>query len=115
MKRIQMKHYYDYEWRKNPNAVYIGRGRGEYGKWGNPFKESEYGLEECLRLYREWLEMKLQEDPTFLEPLRGKDLVCFCSLNSSCHGDIIIEFLSRDNKRESLISNDAVREDDKNE
>lgn len=95
MKRIQMKHYYDYEWQKNPNAIYVGRGRGEYGKWGNPFKESEYGLDECLRLYREWLKQKLIEETDFLDPLKGKDLVCWCALDQPCHADIIIEFLEK--------------------
>lgn len=89
MKRIQKKGFFDYSWKSNPNAVYIGRP----SKWGNPFKLKEHSMEQCLALYREWLINKLKEDPYFLEPLRGKDLVCFCSLNSPCHGDIIIEFL----------------------
>lgn len=93
MKRLRMKHYRDYEWKKNPNAIYVGRGKGERGKWGNPFKVSEYGLKKCLELYREWLMEKLAHDPEFLEPLRGKDLVCFCKLDQPCHADIIIEMI----------------------
>lgn len=91
MVRIQKKTFFDYEWKKNPNAVYVGRGKG--CKWGNPFKASEYGLEGCLKKYREWLTQKLRADPLFLEPLRGKDLVCFCPLDQPCHADIITEFL----------------------
>lgn len=90
-----MKNFYDYSWKSNPNAVYIGRGRGERGKWGNPFKVEDWGREICLELYREWLKKKLKEEPDFLEPLRGKDLVCFCKLSEKCHGDIIIEFLEK--------------------
>lgn len=87
--RIQRKNFFDYSWKSNPNAVYVGRP----SKWGNPFKVSEYGLEQCLKLYRNWLTQKLNENPNFLEPLRGKDLVCFCPLDKPCHIDIIIEFL----------------------
>jgi hypothetical protein len=25
-------------WRMPPNTVYVGRGKGEYGKWGNPLR-----------------------------------------------------------------------------
>jgi len=89
MRRIRKKNFYDYSWKSNPNAVYIGRP----SKWGNPFKVSECGLEKSLELYEKWLEKKLKEDPSFLEPLRGKDLVCFCSLSSPCHGDVIIKKL----------------------
>jgi hypothetical protein len=89
--RIQMKNYYDNSWKSNKNAVYCGRP----SPYGNPFTVKEHGLDECLRLYRTYLELKLKENPKFLEPLRGKDLVCFCSLTSKCHCDIIIEFLER--------------------
>ena len=88
MKRMQKKNFTDYSWKSNPNAVYVGRP----SPWGNPFKVKDYGLKECLKLYRKWLKEKLKENPDFLEPLRGKDLVCFCSLNQPCHADIIIEF-----------------------
>lgn len=67
-------------------AVYIGRP----SKWGNPY--DSFGREENIRRFREYLTDKLMQDEAFLEPLRGKDLVCFCKpLN--CHGDVIMEFL----------------------
>lgn len=91
MKRIQKKNFYDYSWKSNPNAVYVGRPT----KWGNPFKVSEYGLEECLEKYRKWLDEKLMNDPDFLKPLIGKDLVCFCSLNQNCHANILIEYVQK--------------------
>ncbi len=89
LKRIQMKNYYDYSWKDNPRATYVARP----SKYGNPFRIDIYGLEECIRLYRKWLEQKLKEDPKFLEPLIGKDLVCYCSLSNKCHADILIEFV----------------------
>jgi len=89
MKRIKRKGFFDYTWKSNPNAVYVGRP----SKWGNPYKVKDYGLEECLRLYYLWLTEKLKEDRKFLEPLIGKDLVCFCDLDKPCHADILIEFV----------------------
>lgn len=85
-KRIQKKNFYDYEWKKNPNAVYVGRP----SKWGNPFKVSEHGLDKALFLYNMWLGHQLSKNPDFLEPLRGKDLVCFCPLDQRCHADLLL-------------------------
>jgi hypothetical protein len=91
--RIQKKNFYDYSWKVNSNAVYVGRP----SIWGNPFKvgkkQGEYSLEEALFLYRKWLSEIIKEHPDFLTPLKGKDLVCFCKLDSPCHADVIIEFL----------------------
>jgi len=88
MKRIQRKNFFDYSW-KADNGVYVGRPT----RWGNPFKISEYVLDECLRLYRKWLHEQLAKNPAFLEPLKGKNLVCFCATDKPCHADVIMEFL----------------------
>jgi hypothetical protein len=91
MKRIQKKNFYDYEWKKNSNAVYIGRP----SKYGNPFKLSDMPLGKCLGMYRLYLQAMLKVNPYFLDELKGKDLVCFCPLDKPCHGDIIIEYLEK--------------------
>lgn len=60
-----------------PAASYIGRG----SPWGNPFVIGRDGDrdEVCRRFECEVL-------PTLnVEPLRGKDLVCFCA-PARCHG-----------------------------
>ena len=88
--RIQKKNFFDYSWKSNPNAVYVGRP----SKWGNPFKVAEFGVQQSLKLFRLHLQEKLRQQPDFLEPLRGKDLVCFCKLTDPCHADIISEFLT---------------------
>jgi hypothetical protein len=65
--------------------VYIGRG----SPWGNPFKIGTDGDrdEVCDRFEREVL-------PTLdVEPLRGKNLVCFCA-PQRCHGDAILRKLA---------------------
>lgn len=66
------------------DAVYIGRG----SPWGNPFVIGKDGdrNEVCDHFERETL-------PTLdLEPLRGKDLVCWCK-PARCHGDSILKAL----------------------
>ena len=70
------------------NAVYVGRPT----MWGNPFPLVGYSREDCLRLYQEWLERKLGEDPTFLDPLKGKDLACWCPIDLPCHADILLKY-----------------------
>lgn len=70
-----------------PNAIYVGRP----SRWGNPYTLVDtYGdREELLRKYTKWLEEKDLE--TFLAPLIGKDLACWCSLDKSCHADILLD------------------------
>lgn len=66
------------------DAVYIGRG----SRWGNPFIIGIDGDrdEVCDRYEQEIL------PDLDLEPLRGKDLLCFCA-PKRCHGDFIIRRL----------------------
>jgi hypothetical protein len=65
-------------------ATYIGRG----SPWGNPFKIGIDGNRDrvCDRFEREIL-------PSLnVEPLRGKDLWCFCA-PLRCHGHSILRKL----------------------
>ena len=92
MKRIQRKGYGDYSWKNNSNAVIVHRP----SKFGNPYKLTEYCLDESLRLYEIWLREQLRKDIHFLDELKGKDLVCFCPVSSTdkitCHADILIRY-----------------------
>lgn len=85
-KRLRKKHLYDYEWKKNPNTVFVARP----SRWGNPYKVPEYELEESLRKYSVWLLKQLHKNPYFVDELIGKDLVCYCSLDQKCHADILL-------------------------
>ena len=67
------------------NAVSVTRP----GKWGNPYTVEEYGREQAIRLYREWLVGK------DLSELRGKDLACYCPLDQPCHADVLLELANR--------------------
>ena len=69
------------------NAVYVGRP----SKWGNPFKVDDWTIHMALAAYEEWLDKQLKQNPHFLDPLKGKDLACWCRLNEPCHADILLE------------------------
>lgn len=75
-----------------PDAVYVGRGLGS--KWGNPYPvgiaAAEYTRKEALQLYQEYAERRLKRDPHWLDELKGKDLVCWCS-PFACHADILLK------------------------
>lgn len=94
--RIQRKRTKGY--RLPENAVSITRP----GRWGNPFKvgsvvaesPSHYprvlGIADVLEWYEKWLRVQIKRQPDFLEPLRGKDLACFCKEGAPCHGDVLL-------------------------
>lgn len=75
----------------NANAEYIGRG----SVWGNPFiigKDGDRDL--VIRKFQAYAEWRLSKEPDWLEPLRGKDLSCYCA-PQACHGDVIIYLLEK--------------------
>jgi len=86
-------------------AVYVGRGRGDYGRWGNPFTvaqaleadfaETEAGARRVVtETYRDWLTgdfpLTSESEGTswsrerrdwiraHISDLAGKDLACWC-------------------------------------
>lgn len=84
---------------KEQYDVFIGRG----SKWGNPFTHIKDKTtladvivdtrEEAIERYREYL-IGNQELLDCLDELEGKILGCYCK-PKSCHGDILLEFLSK--------------------
>ena len=91
--------------RKAPYDIYIGRAKGEIGKWGNPFTHRQDGKtlakyvvssrEEAIEAYREWITngegSYLMND---LHELKDKVLGCWCK-PLSCHGDILVELIKK--------------------
>ena len=68
-----------------PNgAVYVGRPT----KWGNPF--SKGSKEQNINNFREYACERIEREPDWLTPLKGKDLVCWCA-PAGCHGDVLVE------------------------
>ncbi len=57
---------------------------------------------DALDAYKRLLEgnAELQE---LVRPLKGKRLGCWCKPHKACHGDIIAEFLERDNRITELF------------
>lgn len=87
-KRVQRKRTRG--WRMPSNAKYVGRP----SKWGNPFRVGIDGdIKEVLEKYAVYLDGILQMTPSFLDPLKGKDLACWCPLGKPCHADILLKFL----------------------
>jgi hypothetical protein len=84
---------------KEQYDVFIGRG----SKWGNPFTHIKDKTtladvivdtrEEAIERYREYLAGN-EELLACLDELEGKTLGCYCK-PKSCHGDILLEFLSK--------------------
>lgn len=94
-----------------PNALKVDRST----RWGNPFNATQIGvafsvwgfpmpicgllappsLERCLDMYVAWLMGRVKADPTFLNPLRGRDLGCWCALDKPCHADILLRLANR--------------------
>jgi hypothetical protein len=74
-------------WKMPSNAKYVGRPT----VWGNPYDLQGYDRATALKLYSQWLDEKLVEDPIFLAPLAGKDLASWCPLHLECHTDILLK------------------------
>ena len=70
-------------------AVYVGRPT----VFGNPFSKGT--KEQNIADFREYAEERIGTDPQWLNPLEGKDLVCWCS-PAGCHGEVLIELANKD-------------------
>jgi hypothetical protein len=77
-------------------SVYIGRGTGDRGKFGNPFPVGNgVSVKESVDKYRTWLWQKIKEDAQYardLYELKGKRLACpGGEPNDQCHGQVILK------------------------
>lgn len=67
-------------------AVYVGRPSA----WGNPFRAGKDGTREAvIAKFEAYALERLTREPDWLEPLRGKDLVCWCA-PLACHADVLL-------------------------
>lgn len=74
-------------WRMPAGVVYVGRP----GRYGNPLKASgRYPLAHNLIEFEDWVDHRTRAGKLDLEPLRGKDLACWCPVGAPCHGDVLI-------------------------
>ena len=77
-----------------PNTVSVARP----GKWGNPYRIGTCLIgdaEAAVMAYR----ANLPLSRTFAEPLRGKNLACWCPLDQPCHADVLLELANADRPR----------------
>jgi hypothetical protein len=92
MKRIQRKRTKG--WKMPPNTVYVGRPT----RWGNPYfiaPKGQFTREQAIETYENYVKRVLVDHPDFLEPLKGKDLACWCPLDKPCHADVLLKFLKQ--------------------
>ena len=76
-------------------AIYVGRPT----YWGNPYTVKVHGREKAIEAYRADIEYALGRHGGTIDilvvenlaALRGKDLVCWCPLEESCHADVLLE------------------------
>jgi hypothetical protein len=91
-KRIQRKRTKG--WNVPENTVYVGRP----SRWGNKFKVGNpFAAAGAVTAYEAWLlnSFSEAERQSFLAPLRGKNLACWCRLDEPCHADILLDWANR--------------------
>lgn len=69
------------------HTVYVGRPT----RWGNPF----YAVDDrvhSVRLFSNYINHPEQADLVWAikNELRGKNLACWCSLDATCHADVLL-------------------------
>lgn len=67
-------------------TVYVGRP----GRYGNPYNVTNTRTNAILEKFTAYAETRLTVEPDWLEPLRGKDLACWCREDASCHADVLL-------------------------
>jgi len=68
------------------------------GTWGNPFVVGLKGVptaKEAVKFFRLDLLLRLSRDPDLLQPLRNKNLTCWCGSNEPCHADVLLDLANR--------------------
>ena len=87
-KRVQRKRTRG--WRMPAGAVYVGRG----SKWGNPHTVADCGshfeaVARYVHAFSDDLDQWAWLGETCRE-LKGRDLACWCPLDSPCHADVLL-------------------------
>lgn len=102
-------------WRMPPNTVKVDRTT----RWGNPFNATQHyiafqhklypaplvrlhsqpGLGLCIDLFAAYLRALLDRDPAFLDPLKGKNLACWCAPDALCHADVLLRVANEAGRR----------------
>lgn len=59
-------------------------------RWGNPYKAGTCLIPDADGAVLAFA-TNLPLDNKWLEPLRGKNLACWCALDKPCHADVLLE------------------------
>ena len=70
-------------------AVYVGRPT----VYGNPFSNGTKA--QNIADFREYAQERIVKQPHWLDRLKGKDVICWCS-PAGCHGEVLIELANKD-------------------
>src|SRR5262245_27783022 len=80
-------------WKQPAGAIYCGRGQGQYGRWGNPYRVDIDGTAaECVQMFVARYEHAAAYRAAVRQELAGKDLVCWCKPGDWCHGDVLLRW-----------------------
>ena len=75
-----------------PGAIFVGYS----SPWAPIYPIGEFGHSSVVQLTRNHVESMSEEElARYLAPLRGKDLVCDCKLDSVCHADFLLTMANR--------------------
>lgn len=105
---IRPKYKNLHEWISNKDEnVYIGKKSVIFingikyplydSLWANPFTiTKEQSREEVLKLYKIYIEEKIEKNNLYFElnKLKGKKLGCWCK-PENCHGDILVDLVNK--------------------
>jgi hypothetical protein len=50
-----------------------------------------------IHSFRDWIETNMSDHDrsSYLAPLRGKNLACWCKLDAPCHADVLLELANK--------------------
>jgi hypothetical protein len=100
------------EWLECDDNLYVGRhGRifikypdnerrifhYKASKWCNPFRVKEHCLDECIRMYEEYIQKSDMIND--IDELKNKNLGCWCDETSQCHVDVLLKLLEDEDKK----------------
>ena len=68
-------------WHIPEDAVYVGRPTDYGNPWSGP---------RAVEQFEDYARGRLLREPEWLEPLRGRDLCCWCALSEPCHADTLL-------------------------
>ena len=81
------------------NAVLVDRTTD----YGNPFRIGKHGDRTMvLKLFADYASKRFADEPEWLDPLVGKDLICWCAPDD-CHADILLRLAHHRNVQLTIL------------